>query len=418
MSNGSKVYVIDAKKASGLRTNREKTLKPAPETPGNGDGRSRTESAVSTSAARAASPQFVVFSYLLGPIAIFATQAGRRSKVWAPLAGVSAALIISSALGWDRILSAFGGKDSTVPILMLVTSIAILVGLTAWARAVYLIGRYRPLLARNLPEPMRRPSIVGMLGFLVPGLGLIVTGHHRRAACALWLSGLLALSLFVLTRVSLLWSWNRGAGSDVIHAAALERLFIVMGLAGVIAALAWVVQALDGGRLAEGRFAQDRRVSGGGAAFGLLSALVLFAVLFQPALVADTLDDFAVAVGYEGFRIIPLQAELAAMRLDPSRPAFAVKAAELYEGLGRHEEARILRVELAERWRPYVGMLRRHGLLDSRADAGTAEDKAVERPEQIEPPDPRVEEPVTSDATDDPWERIQTEYGLFALPRK
>ena len=95
-----------------------------------------------------------------------------------------------------------------------------------------------------------------------------------------------------------------------------------------------------------------------------------------------------------------------------------LKAAELYEGLGRHQEARILRVELAERWRPCIGELRRHGLLESRADAGMVEGEAAERPEQIEPSDPVVEGPGTSNATDDPWERIRTEYGLFTLSRE
>jgi hypothetical protein len=414
VSNESKVYVIDPKKTSNLRTIMEKTLKPAPETPGSDGGRSRKEPD-GNGYVRPASAQFVILSYLLGPLAIFTTRVGRRSRLWAALAGVSAVLVLSLVFGWSHILSKFGEKGFVILPLMLVTSISMLVGFTVWARAVYLLGRHRPLLARNLPEPLRKPGLIGMLGFLVPGLGLLVTGHHRRASCAVWLSGLLALSLFVLTRAAWLWSWNRGAGSEAIQGTTLEHLFLGMGIAGLIGALVWIVQALDGGRLAERRFVQKRRPSGGGAAFALLAALVLFAFLFQPASVAETLDRFAVSAGYEGFRVLPLHAELAAMRLDPSRPAFAVKAAELYEDIGRHEDAQILRGDLAKRLRPCIGALRRHGLLDPYTDAGAVDGVEADTQEHAEAV---AEEPAGDEASVGPWERIRSEYGLFALPQE
>ena len=46
------------------------------------------------------------------------------------------------------------------------------------------------------------------------------------------------------------------------------------------------------------------------------------------------------------------------MRLDPSRPEYAVRAIELNEALGRPTAALALRRDLAERWKPYERMLR------------------------------------------------------------
>jgi hypothetical protein len=240
-----------------------------------------------------------------------------------------------------------------------------------------------------------------------------LTGHHRRAACAAWLSGLLAVSVFILSRAAWLWSWNRGAGAEALEGTTLEHIFIGMGMACIVGAIAWIVQALDGGRLAEHRFQQSGRHTSGGAAFALLAALAMFALLFQPASVAETLDDLALSAEYEGFLLLPLHAELAAMRLDPSRPVFAVRAAELYEELGREENAWIIRSELVARWKPCIGALRRHGLLGYSVSSETVDGVEEESPGFVET---IVEEPEAMEAPTGLWERIRSEYGLFALP--
>jgi len=412
VSKESKVYVINPAKRVNPRTFMERTVKPAPETPGGDGGRSRP-GPERHGHVRASSATSVILSYILGPLAMFTTPVGRRSRLWAPLAGISAALIIVLLLGWGSILSRFGERGFVILPLMLAASVSMLAGFTVWARAVYLIGRYRPVLARDIPEPLKKPALIGMLGFLVPGLGLILTGHHRRAAIAAWLSGLLAVSVFVLSRAAWLWSWNRGAGSEALEGTTLEHLFIDMGIAGIVGAIAWIVQALDGSRLARRKYGQNGRHSSGGAAFALLAALALFALLFQPASVAETFDDLALSAEYEGFRLLPLHAELAAMRLDPSRPAFAVRAADLYDELGCGENARIIRHELVARWRPCIGALRRHGLLGSSVgpDAvGIVEEESPETAATVSM------ESAGEEAPTGPWERIQSEYGLFALP--
>jgi hypothetical protein len=358
----------------------------------------------------------IIFSYLLGPLGIFTTRQGRRSKFWVALAASSALMILSFLFGWNNILARLGEKGFVIIPLMLLMSMSILVGFTVWARAVYLLGGNRTLFTQNLPDPLKKPGLVGLLGFLVPGLGLLVTGHHRKAALTVWLTGLYALSLFVLSRAAWLWSWNRSAGSDALQGATLERLFVIMGIVGVFGALVWIVQALDGVRLAERRFVRDASPSANVTAFVLLASLVIFVLMFEPATVADTLDRFAVSAEYEGYRLLPLQAELAAMRLDPSKPAFAVRAAELYDGLGRHESAQAIREEMFERWKPCIGVLRQHGMLNRYADSGTDASNAGKDAVTEEHDRAVATEPVQGETSRDPWDRIRSEYGLFTPP--
>ncbi len=414
MANESKVYVINPRKTSDPRKIIERTLKPAPET-NSGNGRSQAERNGVRSADTTSLPGIII-SYLLGPLAIFAIRQGRRSRFWVALAAASAVMILSLLFGWNNILAGLGEKGFVIIPLMIVASVSILAGFTAWARAVYLLGSNRALFAQNLPDQLKKPGLVGSLGFIVPGLGLLVSGHHRRAAFTVWLTGFFALSIFVLSRAGWLWSWNRGAGSDALQGATLERLFAVMGIVGIFGALVWIVQALDGARLAERRFVRDASPSGNATAFVLLASLVAFFLMFEPASVADTLDRFAVSAGHEGFRLLPLHAELAAMRLDPSKPAFAIKAAELYDGLGRHESARIIREEMFERWKPCIGELRRHGMLNEHSGSGTGVPDAGLGERSSEYSEAVAAEPVKSEAPRDPWDRIRSEYGLFTPP--
>ncbi len=420
----SKVYVINPRKTADPRKVIERTLKPAPETNSSRGGRSRPEANGGRSAGTN-SLFVIIISYLLGPLGLFAIREGRRSRFWAAIAAVSAVMILSLLFGWNSILARFGEKGFVIVPLMILTSASIIVGFTVWARVVYLLGGNRALFAQNLPDPLKRPGLVGSLGFIVPGLGLLVTGHHRRAAFTIWLTGLFALSIFVLSRAAWLWSWNRGAGSDAFQGATLERLFATMVVVGIFGALAWIVQALDGARLAERRFVRDTSPSGSVTALVLLASLVVFLLVFEPASVADTFDRFAVSAGYDGFRLLPLHAELAAMRLDPSQPAFAIKAAELYDGLGRHENAQAIREEMLERWKPCMGELRRHGMLEPYADseAGTpdsGDDALLEEHTQLFAAEPTQREtsrdPLQKKTSCDPWDRVRSEYGLFTPP--
>lgn len=415
MSKEPKVYVINPDKTSDPRKIIERTVKPAPETNTNNSSRPRKESNGDRSVRDGSLPG-VLLSYLLGPLSILTTREGRTSKLWVALALGSVAVTLSFLLGWSNILSKLGEKGYVILPLMLVTSISILIGFTVWARAIHTIGRHRALLPQNLPDPLRRPGLIGMLGFLFPGMGLLVTGHHRRASFTVWLTGLLALSLFVLSRAAWLWSWNKGAGSEALQGKTLEYLFIVMGIVAAFGVLVWIVQALDGARLAERRFVQNRRTSGGTAAFALLASILLFVLVFEPASVADTLDNLAVSAQQEGYRLLPLHAELAAMQLDPSRPAFTVEAAELYDRLGEHESARALRDDLFDRWRPCMVVMKQHGMLDPYIDSRTNVTEEVIAEESPDDGETVNEKTIDKEAGISPWDRIRSEYGLFTAP--
>ena len=417
MSKEPKVYVIKPAATSDPYIPPEESPKQDPAEGAGGNGHPRREQYDNRARnVRAASAPIVLISYLLGPLAILTTREGRMSRFWVALAAGSAAVTLALLFGWNFILARLGEKGFVILPLMLLTSVSILTGFTVWARAVYLIGRHRALLPRNLPDPLRRPDLIGILGFLVPGLGLLVTGYPRRAALTLWVIGTFVLSIFVLSHAAWLWSWNRGAGSEALQGTTLERLFAGMGIIGIFGALVWIVQALDGARLAERRFVRNARPSGNAEAFVLLAVLAVFVLMFQPASVAETLDHFAVSARLEGYRILPLHAELAAMRLDPSSPAFAVRAAELYDQLGRRENAQALREQLFERWKQCMGTLRQHGMIDpytdsrasvtdDRTDAGSSGDtEAVDG------------EPAYDETRADPWERVHVDYGLFGTP--
>ena len=79
---------------------------------------------------------------------------------------------------------------------------------------------------------------------------------------------------------------------------------------------------------------------------------------FQPAELAGTLNRFGIAAREDGMRIVPLYASTAAMRLDPSRPEYALAAIESNESLGRTDRAEKLRDDLAERWNTYERSVR------------------------------------------------------------
>jgi hypothetical protein len=165
------------------------------------------------------------------------------------------------------------------------------------------------------------------------------------------------VAAIVLWHAPALWRLSQ-AGILVEHSEILERIFLVMGAGGALGALAWIIQALDGARLAGDRTEGTPVRHGDRAAAALVIAIAALLVTFKPARVAETLDRFAISLSEDGLRIIPLAATQAAMQLDPSRPEYAVKAIERNEALGRRTAALAIRTDLAERWRPYERMLR------------------------------------------------------------
>jgi hypothetical protein len=303
------------------------------------------------------SPLLAFFSYLAGPYTILTTRHGRENKFWIVLAILSvtgAAVLFARA---SKLFAAPHGSGIGFIIWLSVACVAALAGFATWARGAFLLGRHKGWLLKRLPAWLRHPGTAGALGLLIPGFGLFVAQHPRRAACALLSACATVVAALVLWHAPSLWRLSQ-AGILVEHSEILERIFLVMGAVGALGALVWIIQALDGARLAGDRTEGTSVRHGDRAAAALVIAIAALLVTFKPARVAETLDRFAISLSEDGMRIIPLAATQAAMRLDPSRPEYAVKAIERNEALGRLAKAVAIRRDLAERWKPYERMLR------------------------------------------------------------
>jgi hypothetical protein len=236
-----------------------------------------------------------------------------------------------------------------LPALLAGVTGIILIGLTAWARALAIAG-WR--MQQRTPIALRHPVLVTGLGLAVPGSGLFLSGHPRRGALAFWMLGPLMIGAVILMHAPWLWRLNQALTVGRIPRSALELTFLAAALSVIGGALAWMVQAMDGARQVSrmtGRVSHGQPV-----ALALLFALVAFVGMFEPVAVGGMLDRFAVALQLEGLRVLPLVMELGAAELDPGQPMYALRAAELYERLGQRDRAQELRQELALHWNAYA----------------------------------------------------------------
>lgn len=360
MSSNQKVYVIDSVDKSDPK-GKSSVLYAPNETAGRGRAaRGRASKPAGSSSEdvdrieERGSPTLALLAYLAGPLAIFATRRGRSSGFWRATAIVSccgAALFALRAGGVIPVSRAFG----TGSLLWLAGAcVATALGFSAWARGVYLAGRVKAPLLRRVPAVFRHPAAAGALGLVVPGLGLYAAGHPRRAACAIWAVSLLAIPVAILSSAPGLWAYGMNGGLLSLPQDDLEIALIAIVAVGLIGALAWIVQALDGMRLAGLRPDGEPHARGDLAALALVVAVAAFVGLFQPAEIARDLDRFAVAMRWEGMRLVPLCAATCAMRLDPSRPEYTLHVIAMNESLDRLGEAEALRDDLAQRWDAYA----------------------------------------------------------------
>jgi hypothetical protein len=415
----SKVYVIDPRSAAealmqkggiakrGIERTEYSPDDQAPQASGSTDSRPRgsrgQDSRMQGSGSRGSQPRgrrmkgpfeeqgvplLAFLSYLAGPYAILTTRRGRENRFWIVLAILSftgAAVLFARA---NKIFASPHGAGIGFVVWLCIACLAAALGFATWARGAFLLGRHKGWLLRRLPAWLRHPGTAGALGLVIPGFGLFIAQHPRRAACALLAACATVIAALVLWQAPDLWRLSR-AGILVGHGDILERIFLVMGTVGAFGALAWIAQALDGARLAgyraegapaprgegpSGRHGEGpSRRNGDWATVALVLAIAALPVAFKPSHVAETLARFAVSLRDDGLRVIPLAATQAAMRLDPSRPEYAVQAIELNEALGRMTAAMALRQDLADRWKPYERMLRLEAGLEESPVFGTEE---------------------------------------------
>lgn len=362
------------------------------------------------------SPALSLLSYFLGPLAIAATRQGRKSSVWLVIAVAATAVSAIALWMWGSVFSRPATGEFIDGAWIFVGCLAIIAAFTVWSHAVALIGHQRSTALRRLPGWIKRPWIAGPLGLLLPGLGLFITGHARRAALALWISGAALISTLVLLHAQWIWSWNEASGAVAFAPHTLEYLFLALGVVVLFGVFTWIVQVLDGARLAGSRNTRQARVRGDVIAVALLASILIFAVSFEPGLISQTLDDFAVAAYSEGFKVIPLHAVRSAAVLDPSKPIYVLHAASIYEDLGRSGEARALRLELWDRWEPCVGLFEDEGRLVRSETPLRREGTSTEQNVLDEPVSDNaiIVEPMETGrlAT---WDRLDALYGLFEI---
>ena len=364
MANKSREWVIDPvesgpqKSRSGKMRSERTVYSPEAETHGSGASGSRARGRHKTERVdEKGSPIFTLLAYLAGPYAILTTRRGRESRFWVVLAILSSTMATIVFARASKIFATPHGAGIGFLIWLSVACLAAFIGFAAWARGVLLLGCHKGWLLRRLPQWTRHPGMAGVIGLLIPGSGLFVAEHPRRAACALLMVCAMVVSALILWQAPDLWRLSQ-VGILVGHGDVLERIFLAMGMIGLFGALVWITQALDGARLAGAGTEGRARPHGDWAVVALVLAIAALLITFKPARVAETIDRFALSMREEGLRVIPLAATQAAMRLDPSRPGYAVRAIELNEALGRPGEAFALRRDLAERWKPYERMLR------------------------------------------------------------
>lgn len=301
-------------------------------------------------------------AYLLGPVATALRPEGQRSVVWTSV-GLGALGAGLTMLAFWSVIARWLESIPNGAVLWLVMVPLITISLaTSWVRAVAVASCTRPASISFPFSWIRRPWAVGLLGTLVPGLGLMITGHPKRAAWTFWIVGPIAAAAIILFNWRWLWERNQSSVPSGMSATALEiTLLAAVGVA-VVMLLIWIVQALDGVR----RVSSSRsRALTDATGIALLVSLVLFFTTFRPASFAQNLDVAAISLQQNGFSLIPLGLCEAATRLDPAKPAYLARAAELNEALGMKKAALAKKEIIEQRAREYIELVGR----DVRGDA-------------------------------------------------
>ena len=129
--------------------------------------------------------------------------------------------------------------------------------------------------------------------------------------------------------------------------------------AGILAVglIGWIAQALEGARQMMGEPGIRHRMRGDWYAAALLCTLVGMAIVWDPTTAARHMDNGGIVLREKGFQVIPLHLTRGAYRLDPGPSEYPVRVLELYEELGRRDEAIRLRQELDGNLASYLALV-------------------------------------------------------------
>lgn len=363
MSGPQKVYVIDPARKSSSPTGKE-IPKYLQSSGGRGGGKGRGDAGGSKS-----SGVPLVMSYMTGPLSVLATSKGRSSRAWATVSVTGFLTAMAAAWMWSTV-SWSGHDDAAGVAALILASAAALICCSAWARAVIVAWKHEAPTIRRSPDWMRSGPAAGLFGSVFPGMGLYVSGNPVRSTLALWTICIAGISAMILSRATWLWGLNSRAGALSMDPDTLERLFIAAAAMTVVGVIAWVVQALDGMRLA-GLGSRKKAVPRGNVfSIALIASLVLMAITFEPSVIARALDRSASTAAEHGMKAIPFRLARAASALDPSKPAYTIRAIEMAERNGEHRYAEAAREDLMRRLEPSLKLLQEEGMIVAAGRAG------------------------------------------------
>jgi hypothetical protein len=354
MSNGTpKVYVI---KTPG------NTEPPAPDLPTSPSSEKESQKSQSRSrsgrAGRSdnsqplgpAGKKALVLAYLAGPVTIARWLKGRSGLLWSA-AGSGSVLIGFILLLMSRRFDAWVETTSFGLMwwLLMVPTLVVLIGLV-WARSVAAAGCMHRVPYSRLPRRLRSSAVVTAAGLLVPGLGMMLVGRPRHAGWSFALVAPLAAAGVIFARWHWLWHRARTPIPAGVSGSTLEIILAGTVALATVAAILWIVQALDGAR----RVSSSRSlVVADTASVALLVSLAVFSFAFRPTTLARNLHATAVTLRLDGYRLIPLALSETTTRLDPASPTYLAETAELYDLMGKPEKTRQKRRILEERANEY-----------------------------------------------------------------
>lgn len=350
MSAERKVWVLDNRNP-GSRGNRAMA--------GSGDRLARNRAAGaagSSGTAPGAAPRpapwlEILAAYLLGPLSPPVLREGGMGWLWILVAPLTAAY-------WYMLIDQRNRIPETAGFTVLLAGVAlgaVLIGLTlaGWSRSVDRLGIAARTLRSRSPS-LQNPLTLLLLGFLAPGLGLVLAGRPRRGAAAFWFIGMGAAAGVVVWFAGDLWDWSR-TRSNPETLSLLELCLLGTGVFCLVGIASWIIQLLDGARM--GTALTSKRMKSDWVFVSLVGAILLFLGLSQPVTLARELDGFATAKHTRGYHVLPLVSSMAAMKLDPSQPRYALAAAGFLDEMGRGALAEQIREDLDQRWSVYADWL-------------------------------------------------------------
>jgi len=187
------------------------------------------------------------------------------------------------------------------------------------------------------------------MGTIAPGAGLVLAGHPRRGGAVVAGFGPFAVGLLLVLFGRHLWRAQQTGGGEILAGANLEWILLVSAVVVGLGVVLWLVQILDGVRLASPRF-RTRSSHSDLLTMVLLLALAAAPWFLRPSRLAGSAEGWADALEGEGMQLTPLLLVKGAAWIDPGDPLHTLHAARLHEALGQDEAAHALREDLRYRW--------------------------------------------------------------------